>query len=413
MKTIMKKSILYILLTALIVTGCRQKGDVYFDPNESLNMQYDTYADQFDAIWRGINTHYVFWSEDKTNWDEVYQTMLPKFRALDSAYVADSTAVDSIAFVKLYTEACSSLLDHHMAIMWRDVHTNKQYVFRPGVYEVNSRDYTRGQVYTSDTIMSRIKECITVGMLDGGRWGKLNGYNNFFGTRTLEDGRKIAYLWQDGFMMTKALESTATNEEEAQYIKNIKSWLQMCLTEPNLAGIILDNRNNLGGAVKDLKLIVSPFITEPIHFADIRYKEGVGRYEYTAWEPYTVDTTAQEKRDLKAEHIPYVVLTNAYSISMGECSSMVIKMMPTGHMIGERTFGAHGMLVNEHSLFYNGTFGDRSSKHYVYTANVQVNFTDGGILEGIGITPDQEALQSENGYSGVLQKAIDYIKTYE
>lgn len=408
----MKRRILYIALIALLATGCREHGDVYMNPDDSLNMDYTTYAKQFDIIWRGINTHYVFWSEDKTNWDEVYTTMMPKFRSLDSIYVADTTVVDSAAYVKLYTEACSTLLDHHMAIMWRDVHTNKLYSFRPGQHEVDSRDYTRGQVYTSDTIIGSIKECIESGKLDGGRWGTWNGANNFFGTVTLGDGRKIAYLWQDEFTMNKAMASTGSNEEEAQFIKNIKSWMQMCLTEPNLAGIILDNRNNRGGNVSDLKLIISPFINTPIHFADVRYKEGIGRYEYTDWEAFIVDTAAQTKRDLEAEHIPYVVLTNAYSISMGEVSANVIKMMPTGYMIGERTFGAHGMLIDQHSLFYNGTFGDRNSKHFVYTANLQVNFTNDGILEGTGITPNQEARQADHGYDGVLQKALDYIKSY-
>lgn len=410
----MKRRILYIALIMMAVTGCRERGDVYMDPNDPMNMSYTTYAEQFDIIWRGINTHYVFWSEDKTNWDDVYQTMMPKFRALDSIYVADTTVVDSVTYVKLYSEACSTLIDHHMAIMWRDVHTNKKYVFRPGENEVRKRDYTQGQVYTSDTIIGSIKECITKGLLDGGRWGKWNKENNnFFGTVTLENGKKIAYLWQDAFMMNQVINSQASNEEEAQYIKNIQNWMKMCLSEPNLAGVILDNRNNRGGAVKDLNLIVSPFITKPIHFADVRYKEGTGRYEYTAWEASIVDTVAEAKRNLEAEHIPYVVLTNAYSISMGESSSMVIKLMPTGHMIGERTFGAHGMLINQHSIFYNGTFGNQNDKHYIYTANLQVNFTDGGILEGVGITPDEEALQADLGYDGVLQKALDYIKGYK
>lgn len=409
----MKRRILYIALIALAVTGCREQGDIYMDPNDRMNMSYSTYAEQFDIIWRGINTHYVFWSEDKTNWDAVYQTMIPKFSALDSLYKADTTVVDSAAYVKLYSEACSTLIDHHMAIVWRDVHTNKEYIFHPGEKEVLSRDYTRGQVYTSDTIISSIKECIAAGLLDGGRWGTWGEeYHNFFGTATLPDGRKIAYLWQNGFTMSRAINGQAGNEEEAQFIKNIRSWLQMCTTDPNLAGIILDNRNNRGGNVSDLKLIISPFITEPIHYADIRYKEGTGRYEYTAWEASTVDTVADVKRNLEAEHIPYVVLTNAYSISMGEISAKVITMMPTGHMIGERTFGAHGMLIDNPSLFYNGTFGNQSGKHYIYTANLQVNFTDGGILEGTGITPNQEARQADHGYDGVLQKALDYIKSY-
>lgn len=120
----------------------------------------------------------------------------------------------------------------------------------------------------------------------------------------------------------------------------------------------------------------------------------------------------RNRRDLEAENIPYVVLTNAYSISMGEMSSAAIKLLPTGCMIGERTFGAHGQLISLSTIFHDGTFGDPNGKHYVYTSSLQLQFLEDGILEGQGITPDKSILQMESGYAGAMEKAIDYIKAY-
>ena len=66
----MKKNLLYLAVLAMLMSGCRQKGDIYLDPSDPINMSYTTYADQFEVIWRGMNTYYVFWSEDSTDWNE-------------------------------------------------------------------------------------------------------------------------------------------------------------------------------------------------------------------------------------------------------------------------------------------------------------------------------------------------------
>ena len=162
-----------------------------------------------------------------------------------------------------------------------------------------------------------------------------------------------------------------------------------------------------------MRIVVGAFINEPLQYGNLRYKEGAGRYEYTDWIPAIADTLdIRNRRDLAAQNIPYVVLTNAYSISMAEASSAAIKLLPTGCMIGERTFGAHGQLTSLSTIFHDGTFGDKNGKHYVYTSSLQTQFLDGGILEGYGITPDKSILQMESGYAGAMEKAIDYIKAY-
>ena len=412
----MKKQLLYILvlvITTGIFTGCRQRGDVFLDPNDDLSMRYNTYAGQFDVIWRGLNTHYVFWSEDPTNWDEVYKTMHPMFARLDSIYDADGTVADSVAFVRLYAAATATLIDHHMTLRWKDVHTQKQYVYVPGLMEVSQRDYAYGGNYVKDSLKAAINNYMQIGLLDeGGRWGELNDIENFYGLLLLENGKRIAYLWQSGYDMIGSLNVNPANEKESQFIKNIDRWMQSCTQDSQLAGIILDNRNNYGGKVRDLSLVIGAFIQEPLYYADLRYKEGPGRYEYTDWFADYVDTcTLYPRRDLKAENIPFVVLVNAHSISLGEASAQVAKSLPTSYVIGERTFGAHGQLISIPSYFYDGTFGNKNGKHYVYTSNLQTRFVGEEVLEGKGITPDKEIIQRDKGLNAAMEEAIEYIKS--
>ncbi len=406
----MKKILPYILAAVSVLTGCRQRGDVFLDPNDGMNMQYSTYTKQFEVIWSGLNTHYVFWSEDKTDWDEVYRTMHPLFERQDSIYKETGTAIDSLTYVKLYAAVSSTLIDHHMTLRWRDVHTEKLYSYSPGSVEVSSRDYVYGGSYNIDSLKAAINNYANIGLLDGGRWGKWDDRENFYGQLTLPNGKKIAYLWQDGFNMTGALATNGTNEEESQFIANIDRWMTYCTRNENLAGIILDNRNNHGGKVRDLNLVAGAFIKEPLHYVDLRYKEGSGRYEYTDWFESQVDTCKDYlQRDLEAEGIPYVVLVNANSISMGEASAQVVKMLPTGYVIGERTFGAHGQLLSLPSYFHDGTFGDKNGKHYVYTSSMQARFVGEELLEGIGITPDKEIIQRDNGLNAAMVEAVAYI----
>ena len=176
----------------------------------------------------------------------------------------------------------------------------------------------------------------------------------------------------------------------------------------------LDNRCNKGGNVNDLNIVVGSFISEPMHYADVRYKEGLGRYEYTEWIPAMVDTSAiPNRRDLAKANIPYVVLANAFSISMAELSAEAIKMLPTGRMIGERTFGAHGQSVSYPTIFHDGEFGSINGNRYVFTSSMQTRFVgEQRVLEGEGVSPTKTITQAEAGYEGAMEKAIDYIKAY-
>ena len=194
-------------------------------------------------------------------------------------------------------------------------------------------------------------------------------------------------------------------------------WLTAIAETPReqLAGVILDNRSNSGGYQDDLDYLVGPYIHEKTEVFKTRYKEGPGRLEHSVWTPYYIFPQSQYHRDITAENIPYVILCDINSESMGETEEMIMReVLPTSYIIGERTFGATGPLqpVAYINLTYGGPFGNiMTMNHDVYTSTFEASF-DGQILEGIGCVPDQEVLRKNyNGdFKPQLDAAIEYIK---
>lgn len=162
--------------------------------------------------------------------------------------------------------------------------------------------------------------------------------------------------------------------------------------------------------------LVGSFINERTEVLQTRYQEGPGRYEHSAWTPYYIDPQSQYHRDLTAENIPYVVLCDLNSISMGEIETSVIKkVLPTSHTIGERTYGATGPLqpTSSINLNYGGPFGNSETMHhYIYTSTFEARI-DGKVLEGTGYTPDQIVLRKDHDdeIKPQLDAAIEYIKS--
>ena len=196
----------------------------------------------------------------------------------------------------------------------------------------------------------------------------------------------------------------------------IDKWKNAAIKTPKnkLAGVILDNRCNNGGYLSDLNHVVSPFIKKDHAVISTRYKEGPGRLEHSVWSPVTI-TPSTTNRDLASENIPYVVLSNIYSISMGEITTYNISQLPTGYVIGERTYGATGPLLSDAIDYtYGGPFGDiEREKHYVYTSTYEIQTHEGFVPEGVGFTPNQEVLTRDAGIKGQLDAALEYIKNYK
>ena len=232
---------------------------------------------------------------------------------------------------------------------------------------------------------------------------------------TLADGRQVPYLWTTNAALTPVMRDMAGSRAYTA----IDKWLTAICTSPRnqLAGIILDTRSNGGGYQDDLDYLVGTFLNERTEIFKTRYKEGPGRLEYSVWCPYYQDPNPNYHRDITAENIPYVVLVDINSVSMAEIEPMVIKaVLPTAHIIGERTFGGTGPLQNDAvDLNYGGPFGNSSSyNHYVYTSTFEA-LMGGKVREGEGIVPDEEVLRINDpahSFKPQLDAALNYIQNH-
>ena len=107
-----KINILVACIIAFFIIACRQEvylenPENYFDMTGNSSVEWSTI---FEGFWTGMNTNYVFWDVDQTDWDLVYDIYKPKFEALGP--VGD-TISDSIAdkVIGYFQKMCSDLVD--------------------------------------------------------------------------------------------------------------------------------------------------------------------------------------------------------------------------------------------------------------------------------------------------------------
>ena len=426
----MKRNIIILAIIALIFSGCRKEADYHPYIGENSSLAYDSYSTQFEYLWKCISTGYVFWDVDETDWDAVYDEYMPKFKDLDAKHEAGQE-VKLAELETLYTGAFGGLRDHHMTVVVKNLFPAAEggnYVFvTPSDIEVVTRDYyleTREQeqghlitffgemeslydIETHESITAPVEEL-----------GAEVTYHYFL--IKLADGRKIPYLWQSMAALTPTMRAAGSAGEVGIAASIIDHWLTAITDTPReqLAGFILDNRANRGGYQDDLDYLIGTFLNNRTEILRTRYKEGPGRLEHSAWTPYYIDAQSNYHRDITAENIPYVVICDLNSVSMGEIEPMIIKaVLPTSYIIGERTWGGTGPLQPETSidLNYGGPFGNPNTMHhYVYTSSFESQI-GGKVYEGIGFTPDKEVLRKDhNGdFKPQLDAAIEYIKNHQ
>jgi len=101
---------------------------------------------------------------------------------------------------------------------------------------------------------------------------------------------------------------------------------------------------------------------------------------------------------------------------MAEIEPMVIRqVLPTAHIIGERTYGGTGPLQSDaESLTYGAPFGNIANYgHYVYTSTFESMVGD-KVREGVGLVPDEEVLRKDDpmlSFKSQLDAALRYLQS--
>ncbi|MBQ1780043.1 MAG: hypothetical protein II001_01250 [Bacteroidales bacterium] len=417
----MKKIITIAAILVLVCTSCRKQADYMPYIGENGELAYSTYAEQFDYLWKVLNTGYVFWDVDTTDWDAAYSRYYPKFQELDKQY-EEVGYVKTEDLQKLYTSIIGGLRDHHLTFRVKNLHPapDDMYttvVVTPYNLEIPTRDYYFESAYEESAglqvFLQNIESQYTVEVHE-----ECTGYAPELGMEIkyhyilfrLPDGRKVPYLWQSSAGITPVM---LQNGVAAQLLDH---YFRAITETPHeqLAGIILDNRCNRGGYQDDLDYLIGNYLNERTEIMKTRYKEGPGRLEHSVWTPYYIEPNKKYHRDITAENIPYVILCDINSVSMGELEPMTIKaVLPTSHTIGERTHGGTGPLQPAEciDLNYGGPFGSSnlSEGHYVYTSSFEAQIS-GKVWEGIGHTPDDIILRKD--YNGDFKPQLDAAFRY-
>ena len=418
---IMKKIITIAAVITLLFTSCRKEADYMPYIGENGKLAYSTYTEQFDYLWKVLSTGYVFWDVDTTDWDAAYERYLPKFQELDAKYEKQGY-VPTEELRSLYTGLVGGLRDHHLSFRVRNLHPapddmSSAVSVTPYNLEIPTRDYYFESASDENAriqgFLQNIENQYTVEAHES-----CVAYEPNLGLTVtyhyilfkLPDGRKVPYLWQSSAGITPIM---LQNGEGAQLLDH---YFRAIVETPReqLAGIILDNRCNRGGYQDDLDYLIGNYLNEKTEIMKTRYKEGPGRLEHSPWTPYYIFPNSRYHRDITAENIPYVILCDINSVSMGEIEPMTIKaVLPTSHTIGERTHGGTGPLqpADWIDLNYGGPFGtsNLSNGHYVYTSSFEAQIS-GKVWEGIGHTPDEIILRKD--YNGDLRPQLDAALQY-
>ncbi|WP_459188866.1 S41 family peptidase [Parabacteroides sp. APC149_11_2_Y6] len=402
--------ILLVLLVSTLLFACREENPAVFNPQDGIRLT--CWDDVFESFWNGMNYSYAFWDVDSTDWDAVYREYKPRFQDLKFYNSQDSTTV-----IELFTEMTKNLIDHHYSLSIKDENGQIWEQIRPGYQEVKKREYYHDS-FSEDALINTINTNGEKGRIKRNELKEAHVRigDNYIHIYSYCIDNSIVYFRLNIFYLSN-------NINNLQIQETISNFFHLIKTIPDLKGIIIDTRNNGGGNLADMFYILSPLTSKAITFGYTRTKNGMGRLDYTPWSPMTLypassghsydEVLPQLQIERNIENIPIVALADVNSVSMGEITPMAICAFPNGCLIGERTWGGHGPLNGNFNDSYAGTF--ENSAFEVYTSTSLTKNLDGNIYEGIGLTPDIEALYNEdeflNGNDTQLERAIQYINT--
>lgn len=340
----MKKTFLHILMALMgfFTVACHDEP------------QYnDTIYGNFDALADIIDRHYCFFADKDIDWQEV----TARYRDL----IDDKTTYIDLFFI------CSQMLDE-----LKDGHVNLSSRFSVSYYRNWWSDYPQ------DFNLRTLEEYYL-----GFNWMTTSGmmYKQLPG--------EIAYIYYPSF-------SSTISETALDYVLAILA---------NSRGLIIDIRDNGGGALTNINTLVSRFITKKFTGGYILHKTGPGHNDFS--EPYPVEYEPAEYgrvqwlRDI-------VVLTNRSCFSAANNFVSVMKELPNVRIVGAKTGGGGGLpFTSELPIGWSIRF----------SACPLLDAKGNNIENGIDPTPGCEVHCTEEelaqGKDAILDFAIDLLKDNE
>lgn len=272
----MKSKILYsLLLTMFLLAGCEKSTEYNSSPREN-----------FEALWKIMDQNYCFFKYKDVDWNDVYD----KYSVQISDTMNQYTLFDVLG--KMLAEV-------------KDGHTNL----------ISSFDMSRYWGWYEDYPPNYYKDIQDKYL---GTDYKIAGGMKY---KKLADG-KIGYVYYGSF-------TNGVGENNLDY---------MFLHFKDCKGLILDIRNNGGGAMTYSDKIAARFIEEKILTGYIQYKKGNGHEDFT--EPKAVYLSPSDRIKWMR---PVVLITNRHTYSAANDFTSIMKTLPQVTTLGDKTGGGCGM----------------------------------------------------------------------
>lgn len=250
---------------------------------------YDnTLYGNFDALWDIVDTRYCFFEEKGIDWKAVGT----KYRSM----IDDETTSIDLFFI------CASMLDE-----LKDGHVNLSSRYNTSYYRKWWTDYPQD-----------------------------------FNQRTLEEYYlKFNWLQTSGISYTMLADSVAYIRYPSFSVPVGETSLDYVLAIlHNSRGLIIDIRDNGGGALTNVETLVSRFIDRKVSGGYIRHKTGPGHSEFS--EPYQYFYKPADSRRIHYDG-PIALLTNRSCYSAANDFTAVMKSLPQVKVVGARTGGGGGL----------------------------------------------------------------------
>lgn len=313
--------------------------------DDDLHMSNDA-QDNFEALWSIIDEHYCFFEYKKIDWDSIHTAYAPRV----------NNEMNALTLFDL----CSEMLDE-----LQDGHVNLTSSFSTSHYWKWFQDYP---VNYDERIIHENYLNFDFYQTNGITYKKLQ--------------ENIGYMYYSSF----------SNGISQNSLDHILAHLAPC------NGLIIDIRNNGGGTLTNVDVLVSRFITQRTLAGYICHKTGAGHNDFS--EPYAYYYEPPQGHILYNK--PIVVLTNRHTYSAANNFVQVMRLLPQVTIIGDRTGGGSGM-----PFTYNlpNGWNIRLSSSPILDANG--NDTEWGIDPDIKI--DMDTTAALNGHDTILDKAIEVL----
>lgn len=328
-----------LVLFALSFASCHDEPD------------YDnTLMGNFDALADIIDRHYCFFADKDIDWNEV----VDRYRSLIEP---ETTAID-LFFI------CAQMLDE-----LEDGHVNLSSRFSSSYYRNWWSDYPQDfNLRTLEQYYLDFNWLTTSGIM----------------YRQIQN--EIAYMYYPSF-------SNTISETSLDYI------LALMI---NSRGLIIDIRDNGGGALTNINTLVGRFIDKPFTGGYLMHKTGPGHNDFST--PYPIEYKPAEEGRIKWDG-DIVVLTNRSCFSAANSFVAVMKELPNVRIVGAKTGGGGGMpFTSELPIGWSVRF-----------SACPILDAKGNVIEnGIEPSPDCEVHATEEelaeGKDAILEFAIDLLK---